>query len=940
MTESMESDIEMEDAGPGKQSDVDELKSTSSSDPADEYDVEEILAERKVRGKTEYLVKWLGYPVHRSDWEPRTNLDAPQILVDWARTKVEIRAKRRKPFDVQAFAEDLKRREAETKARKKARQARRVERDKRLKSIIMWSDDEDSIHSVQEPQSREGVDDIDELFIADSSKDSDHSSNEGFQAKSPNTTSIVSNQPLTGTAETPINITEAPASNPNSSLGAIRASPEHIQATTSAAQVPINSTQDLQGRRKASLGVSQASQETNQPADIASQSLQSPMRFVQSPNLNSKPSQGVARKTSTSTKLSSNGVKKIQPHPSSNLPGFGDASLAPAARNAAHHVNTKWLGRGSRWGRDRAPDASELQLLKPAEFTPLKNPQVNIHPITTQTASEHSSRPGDMTPGIPSPSTTHPAESQQLPKDQPTADNLNGLPGPDQTSRNPRAMDRHIEFSRPSGQAVGRDLSSRVTNPSHPVSENHRSLGRSPGRRSIQGLYQPFETGPLETQPRRDPGRQSDHLWGRSRGYHNRSPSPPSPPTRKMSAPADDFRRYSMPSKTPPSGAHAKSNRMNPRDGPPSAAARSGHVLNEIEISEKEELLRMPVSVRAQDSLGPRQSLPSGHFWNPGEVYAHVFYGPDKTPVGAVRVCGLSYEARRELLISKPKSSYRCEMWFKDLCNKDQYARLCQNVIVYIPKHLIPKLTSMQASRNFGFGNCWMEGFPDTNPGLLRMAHHLRRKNVMAVFYPQGPKADVWLAFSRASPDFDFLNLKLDARKVPNGTPLLLSIHASLPPFSLLSAFEDAPSDMGALIPDGAFAVVEKSTDSTPHNHQVTNVPQSQEIGAMAASMLTDQDKEGIVKSFFASTLKISINDLNRLGDSSKAENFFLFFPPEEEEEFQIMQTWLSWNNMTVYSNRDKNGWSRFMDNSKRGVVIVRYPSTCCLLLGWLTDTS
>jgi hypothetical protein len=125
---------------------------------------------------------------------------------------------------------------------------------------------------------------------------------------------------------------------------------------------------------------------------------------------------------------------------------------------------------------------------------------------------------------------------------------------------------------------------------------------------------------------------------------------------------------------------------MNSRDGPPSAAARSGHALNEIEISEKEELSRMPVGIRTQDSLGSPHFLPRGHFWNPGEVYAHVFYGPDKTPVGAVRICGISFEARKELLSSKTES-FRCEMWFKDLCNEDQYAELCQRVIVFFPKH-------------------------------------------------------------------------------------------------------------------------------------------------------------------------------------------------------------------------------------------------------------
>ncbi|KAJ5989203.1 hypothetical protein N7481_004413 [Penicillium waksmanii] len=191
----MASDIEMGDDGSNQQSDVDSLKSTAPSEPADEYDVEEILAERKFRGKTQYLVKWLGYPMHRSDWEPRVNLDAPEILAKWARAKVEIKAKKRKPFDVDAFEEDLKRREDETKARKKSRQARRIQRDKRLKSIIKWSDDDDSNHCAQDPQGGEGVDDIDDLFVSASSKDESSSSCEGSPAKSPDATSITSGQP-------------------------------------------------------------------------------------------------------------------------------------------------------------------------------------------------------------------------------------------------------------------------------------------------------------------------------------------------------------------------------------------------------------------------------------------------------------------------------------------------------------------------------------------------------------------------------------------------------------------------------------------------------------------------------------------------------------------------------------------------------------------------
>ena len=40
----------------------------------DEYDVEKILDEKKVREKPQYLVKWLGYEDKKNSWEPAKNV--------------------------------------------------------------------------------------------------------------------------------------------------------------------------------------------------------------------------------------------------------------------------------------------------------------------------------------------------------------------------------------------------------------------------------------------------------------------------------------------------------------------------------------------------------------------------------------------------------------------------------------------------------------------------------------------------------------------------------------------------------------------------------------------------------------------------------------------------------------------------------------------------
>ena len=46
------------------------------------YDVEKILDRRKINGKYEYKIKWEGYPIDESTWEPLKNLKHAKELVD------------------------------------------------------------------------------------------------------------------------------------------------------------------------------------------------------------------------------------------------------------------------------------------------------------------------------------------------------------------------------------------------------------------------------------------------------------------------------------------------------------------------------------------------------------------------------------------------------------------------------------------------------------------------------------------------------------------------------------------------------------------------------------------------------------------------------------------------------------------------------------------
>ena len=54
-------------------------------DPAggEEYIVERVLAQRQNGRRREYLVRWAGYPLEESSWEPRSNLRCPDLLAEF-----------------------------------------------------------------------------------------------------------------------------------------------------------------------------------------------------------------------------------------------------------------------------------------------------------------------------------------------------------------------------------------------------------------------------------------------------------------------------------------------------------------------------------------------------------------------------------------------------------------------------------------------------------------------------------------------------------------------------------------------------------------------------------------------------------------------------------------------------------------------------------------
>ncbi|KAF2767519.1 hypothetical protein EJ03DRAFT_337625 [Teratosphaeria nubilosa] len=76
-----------------------------SSDEEGDYNVEELLAEKKSGedGMKHYLVNWQGYPDYRMTWEPEHHVASEVLLKQWEERKKLIAQGKVQPFDVDAW---------------------------------------------------------------------------------------------------------------------------------------------------------------------------------------------------------------------------------------------------------------------------------------------------------------------------------------------------------------------------------------------------------------------------------------------------------------------------------------------------------------------------------------------------------------------------------------------------------------------------------------------------------------------------------------------------------------------------------------------------------------------------------------------------------------------------------------------------------------------
>lgn len=189
---------------------------------------------------------------------------------------------------------------------------------------------------------------------------------------------------------------------------------------------------------------------------------------------------------------------------------------------------------------------------------------------------------------------------------------------------------------------------------------------RQPNNTILADTYRPSELS----------RRSSPSRWSspprRSPPYRQSPPSrrSRSPPSRKSSPPR---RPSELPHRSPPPSRPSRPSirGMGDRYAPRSSPQPS--------LSIAERIARMPV----RDSWAPGCVRISKYFCNQalGEILVHVFIGPDKSPRGAFRLCGIRSDVKQSLISAKNPKTHQVEVWFKHLCTVREYERLCESSV-------------------------------------------------------------------------------------------------------------------------------------------------------------------------------------------------------------------------------------------------------------------
>ena len=628
----------------------DEPSNNHSNDPSDDnsgddsdedgvvFEVETILAQRKVSGSLEYLVKWDGYDLMNATWEPKNSFDSEDTLRDWQEKKLQINYGKLPSFNVGKWEREKSRLEDEFSAAGKDMEENNSELHTNMDDYFFplltpepdpprrprhrlsaASDTSSSLFVTPEPSSSKNqalptlptsslgqpplssypsIEDDDSPVAETTAHEPnlDTINREQNPFKLPFPPRGPSGRRFSGAsdASSSLFVTPEPTSSKNKILPA-RSLSSTGQASV-ASKPPIRDPKwpdaTSQEKRKQPTG-NQASrpQPTNQKAGSTTK------HSTQTPSVQKATVQ-------KATVQKPNTQNPVPPKPPVVVPTrvkFGQPARPKFTRKRGYE---------SSWGRERVPDPDQIQLMKPSEYSKRENyghATPNLPGSKIPGASAQSS--------VGNPETTGAADHVSTPG-VPHASGPFELLNSDPFTGQPQQL--------PWGDAISTELDTSML----PVSTD-RYNSRSTGR--------------------------SSHLAG-----FNRRPSSPDGDNRhgghstRRRSPGVYSRRFS-------------------ETGNASTVVSSPPVL-----SEQEQIASMPVG-RPQEGAN---EWPNGCFSNPGEVFAHVYFGDLKTYIGPMRLVGELGRARNELLTSGVTVGSSLELWFKELYTVKEHTELVNKVSI------------------------------------------------------------------------------------------------------------------------------------------------------------------------------------------------------------------------------------------------------------------
>ncbi|KAL4782509.1 hypothetical protein BJX76DRAFT_332418 [Aspergillus varians] len=352
-------------------------------------------------------------------------------------------------------------------------------------------------------------------------------------------------------------------------------------------------------------------------------------------------------------------------------------------------------------------------------------------------------------------------------------------------------------------------------------------------------------------------------------------------------------------------------------------------------------------------------------WWNQGDLYVSMYFGPEKLDIGNVRLCGIGYEERKGLY--KTKVGKTIEVWFRDLCTLDEYNTLCDGV------------------PNTKIANGWVEGFNDTEPRIRNAAKSLWRENRVAIAYINSSRRnEVLLAYPPRSPNFSFLdagpekgylNLTLrnplgpidrlrpsaksnhphleevnntfkSAHVEPNivSAPGVVKLSRSfdaakenIGQFSTASPTLDSP-DEHIHSPSFPSPIIRVPTDKPLVQRAIHPSTEPMDLGARPTQASTPSNVGSNfgaalnLDELFSSEFGITFAKLATIGGTDKpqrAEMVFVWFPEDSElirAEKELMMAFLKNHTTLLYSNSVGVDWERFVTmvkkNTMQGVVL------------------